>query len=86
MLAVRLFALPLIETETDVLAPGASVPAVAESVFQVAVLLAVQVSVAPPVLLSVYDWLSGANGPPLGPEKHAAAAFPGLTVSSGDSG
>ena len=57
----------LIETVTVVLAPPANVPLVAESVSQLAVLLAVQFMDEPPLLLSVYVWLIGLNGPPAVP-------------------
>ena len=57
----------LIETVTVVLAPPANVPLVAESVSQLAVLLAVQFMDAPPLLLNVYVWLIGLNDPPTVP-------------------
>ena len=57
----------LILAVTLVLAPALSVPLVAESVSQLAVLLAVQASAPAPVLLNVYTWLLELNGPPTGP-------------------
>src|SRR5215471_15877654 len=55
------------DTVTDVFEPGARVPLPAESVIQLAALLAAQTSVAPPTLLSVKTWLLGLKGPPAGP-------------------
>src|SRR5271157_1981032 len=50
-----------------VLAPAASEPLVGDKVSQLAVLVADQTIATPPVLLSVYVWLVGLNGPPAPP-------------------
>ncbi len=64
-----------------VVPPPARVPLVAERVSQLKVLVTDQTIATAPVLLSVYVWLEGLNGPPAPPLEVNPDA--GLTASCG---
>ena len=65
--AAKLLALALIVTVTLVLIPAANVPLVADRLSQFSLALADQSNAALPLLVNVYTWLDGLNGPPTGP-------------------
>ena len=70
----------LIVTAMLVVAPAAKVPLVAERSLQLVLLLAVQFKLALPLLVSMYTWLEGLNGPPACPLK--IRSVNGVTASA----
>ena len=70
----------LIETVTAVLARAASDPLVADRLTQLWFLFAAQLRLALPLLVRVYVWLKGLNGPPGNPLE--ISPFVGLTEST----
>src|SRR5687767_14785651 len=58
--------MPLMATMMFAVAPAVSVPLEGRTVTHASVLVTVKSSGDVPVLVSVYDWLAGLNGPPWG--------------------